>query len=366
MLIAFLAAVAASVPQATAIDRTSWFSADDYPAEAVKNGTEGDVAFEVDVDPQGMPVACRITASSGSALLDRTTCDILLKRGRFKPAMAHGKPVAGHYAETARWRLEGMPGATAIDPASWFSADDYPMEAAKEGVEGTATFEVDVDPEGKPTACRITRSSGSPALDKRTCEVVLKKGRFLPATSGGKAVAGRYSRTASWRLEGVAATNGYLAAVIDYGKDPAHPTCSILSEGVEEGSLCEEALKEYGTMGSAQKFAKLVSLMSISNGDEPAYKGDPAWGRRLAFVAVDLFTPKTGSKVACAVVATEGAELESDPCAQYADAGALSEADRKSSTKVHIEQSLFGIPERSPARAQCKRGESNAEVHGCR
>jgi TonB family protein len=203
MLIAFFAAAAATVPKATAIDPVSWFSPDDYPMEAAKKGIEGNATFEVDVDAEGKPTACRITDSSGSASLDQTTCDIVLKKGRFKPAMFHGKAVAGRYSETASWRLEGVAYATAIDPALWFSADDYPIEAAKKGAEGTATFEVDVDPQGEPVACRITRSSGSAALDQKTCEVVLKNGRFEPAMSGGKPVAGRYSRTASWRLEGL-------------------------------------------------------------------------------------------------------------------------------------------------------------------
>jgi hypothetical protein len=137
-------------------------------------------------------------------------------------------------------------------------------------------------------------------------------------------------------------------------------------EDVEAGAVCKQVLKQYGSVGEARKLARLVSLTSVTSGDAQPYAGDPAWGRRLGFVAIDLFSPKTGSKVACAVVAKEGAALEGNPCEQYADASGLSDAERKNANKTHIEQSLFGTAERLPDQAQCKSGESAAEVDGCR
>jgi outer membrane biosynthesis protein TonB len=60
MFIAFLTAAAATVPTATAIDPASWFSASNYPIEAIKKGIGGSVTFDVDVDSEGKPTACRI------------------------------------------------------------------------------------------------------------------------------------------------------------------------------------------------------------------------------------------------------------------------------------------------------------------
>lgn len=93
MLIALLLAAAADVITAKPIDIGSWFRANDYPIEAMKKGIEGSVTFEVDVDPAGKPTACRVAVSSGSSILDRATCDAVLARARFEPALGpDGRP----------------------------------------------------------------------------------------------------------------------------------------------------------------------------------------------------------------------------------------------------------------------------------
>lgn len=108
MFIAFLWAAAAPVPVATAIDPASWFSPNNYPAEAAKKGIQGSVTFDADVDANGRATACRITVSSGSQLLDQATCNLVLSQGRFIPAKgADGKPVPGHYGNRAIWVLQG-------------------------------------------------------------------------------------------------------------------------------------------------------------------------------------------------------------------------------------------------------------------
>jgi TonB family protein len=127
MFIAFLAAAAATVPQATAIDVGSWFSAGDYPVEAQRKGIEGTATFEVDVDASGKPTACRITKSSGSPILDQKTCEVVLARGRFKPAMRHGMPIPGRYRKTTAWRLEG----TAPPGSGYFASQQTPAGAGK-------------------------------------------------------------------------------------------------------------------------------------------------------------------------------------------------------------------------------------------
>src|SRR6185312_1055615 len=246
------------------------------------------------------------------------------------------------------------PKATAIDPASWFSADDYPAEAQRKGIEGRSGFEVDVDTQGKPTACRITHSSGSPILDQTTCDVVLKRAQFEPAMSHGHAVAGRYSQTATWKLQGTTPSNGYSAAIVDFRKDPDHPTCSTLDKGFDAQTLCDNALKQFNSGSAANRPAQMVILMSVTTGSEQRYKGDPGWGRRLSFLALDIYSTKDGSKRSCAIVAKEGPTLEVNPCAPYADAAALSGQDRSSAKKMHIERSIFVLENGPPATGKCK------------
>ena len=116
MFVAFVAA-AMVIPTATAIEPASWFSSDSYPLEAMKRRIEGSVTFDVDVDPQGRPTACRIIVSSGYAMLDQATCDAVQAKGRFVPATgADGKPIAGHYSNRAIWRMPSPPVALAPTP----------------------------------------------------------------------------------------------------------------------------------------------------------------------------------------------------------------------------------------------------------
>lgn len=260
-----------------------------------------------------------------------------------------------------------VPNATAIDVGSWFSEDDYPTEAKKKGIEGSTTFEVDVNAEGKPTACRITRSSGSAILDQATCNVVLSRAKFKPAMRHGKAVASRYSKTTSWRLDagGVPTDTGYVATILDFSGDPDHTTCMIVNKGLSAGPACAHTLQTYGVQAAREKLTKLVVLLSITTGDMKPFRGDPAWGERLAFVAIDLYSPTIGTKPACAVVAKEGLSPQEDPCGQYADAGKLSDDEKRNAKKAHIEQSLFGVLRRTTAQEKCKDGESATEVHGC-
>lgn len=82
------------------------FSSDDYPSAAVRAGEEGAVGFQLDVGRNGAVAACRIVASSGSAVLDSTTCRLLTMRARFDPARDHkGKPVDDRVSGRIVWRL---------------------------------------------------------------------------------------------------------------------------------------------------------------------------------------------------------------------------------------------------------------------
>src|SRR4051812_11480989 len=66
----------------------------DYPPEAIRKGEQGTVGFRLVVDRRGEVASCEITASSGSAVLDNTTCVIMTSRLHFTPAAdAKGRPV---------------------------------------------------------------------------------------------------------------------------------------------------------------------------------------------------------------------------------------------------------------------------------
>lgn len=97
----------ASEPRPTPIgDPGTWISTADYPPQASAAGQEGRTAFALDVDSKGRVTGCRIIESSGSPLLDNTTCSSMIVNARFKPAMgADGKAIASVWQSAMQWRL---------------------------------------------------------------------------------------------------------------------------------------------------------------------------------------------------------------------------------------------------------------------
>ena len=80
---------------------------------------------------------------------------------------------------------------------------DYPPEAIRRHEQGTVEFEIDVSPEGLPSACRIVTSSGSRALDERTCAIMRERPRFRPARDAeGRAVSDVVRSRIRWVLPG--------------------------------------------------------------------------------------------------------------------------------------------------------------------
>jgi TonB family protein len=121
---------AATVPTATPIGSpAAWFPADAYPPEAKAAGIQGRTAFKLDLDPQGRITECDVTQSSGSALLDSTTCQLLVTNARFKPAHnAQGQAVAGTWSSAMVWQLaapEAPPPETINDFTGISPADAY-------------------------------------------------------------------------------------------------------------------------------------------------------------------------------------------------------------------------------------------------
>jgi TonB family protein len=73
--------------------------------------------------------------------------------------------------------------------ASMFNSDDYPGSAIRKEEQGTSAVRFWVGTDGQARDCQIVESSGSAALDAKTCEVIAKRGKFEPArTAAGTAV----------------------------------------------------------------------------------------------------------------------------------------------------------------------------------
>jgi TonB family protein len=82
-----------------------------------------------------------------------------------------------------------------------FADKDYPKAARRAGVSGRVKVLATIDPLGRVRECTIVTSSGNADLDAGTCQLVKRRGRFIPATDAqGRAVAGQFTTGVNWQL----------------------------------------------------------------------------------------------------------------------------------------------------------------------
>lgn len=111
-------------------------SVNDYPSQALREKMIGTTRFEIAVSENGAALGCTITKSSGHELLDRTTCDLVMKRAKFTPARDDAdNPVPGVWRHLVGW---------------------YPWpRGSKPGYAGYGVT-VAFDPDGEVTECSVT------------------------------------------------------------------------------------------------------------------------------------------------------------------------------------------------------------------
>ena len=105
MFMILIAAALASVERPAQL-RSGSISNDDYPASALRARAEGAVIARYVVAADGRVTACEVVTSSGNAALDSTTCSLIQRRFRFRPAInADGKAVEDRKTYRVTWRL---------------------------------------------------------------------------------------------------------------------------------------------------------------------------------------------------------------------------------------------------------------------
>lgn len=84
----------------------TWITTNDYPRSAVNAGQTGTTQLAIQVGADGKPVACNILVSSGTEILDKTACNLVMVRANFSPALNQGgKPVPGIWLRSIRWTM---------------------------------------------------------------------------------------------------------------------------------------------------------------------------------------------------------------------------------------------------------------------
>lgn len=117
----------------------------DYPADAIRAGAQGSTRILLDVAPYGGVTNCRITQSSGSELLDITTCAIARQRFKFEPGRdARGERVASTFSQSVRWTLPEDEGAGASDFTALlpvFAAGEMRLALVQDSLGGRCAIE---------------------------------------------------------------------------------------------------------------------------------------------------------------------------------------------------------------------------------
>ncbi|MGN6498020.1 MAG: energy transducer TonB [Tsuneonella sp.] len=84
----------------------AWANTNDYPSRSLREEKEGVTRFTVQVSADGRVSSCSVTGSSGTPELDSTTCSLITRRARFKPAMdGNGNPTTGTWSSAVRWEI---------------------------------------------------------------------------------------------------------------------------------------------------------------------------------------------------------------------------------------------------------------------
>lgn len=82
----------------------TWLKSADYPKGSLIAGMQALISFRLLIDSTGMPTDCLIQRSYADAIFDRVTCEKIMDRARFEPALDEaGKPAPSYFATTVSW-----------------------------------------------------------------------------------------------------------------------------------------------------------------------------------------------------------------------------------------------------------------------
>lgn len=195
----------------------SWVTNDDYPAAAIRAEQSGTVGFQLTVTETGVVTACDVIASSGSAILDATSCSLMRRRAKFLPALdAEGHGVPAIWRNRFRWELPEDP---EVPMTSWASTlrftiggDNQLLSCAYQGYAAPELGErspcIGISELPRETMRKLRgRSKGAVAIYVRYDHVVA--GLEAPALP---ALPAKYKPIASWSSQYSVETTGNRVA----------------------------------------------------------------------------------------------------------------------------------------------------------
>lgn len=128
--------------------------------------------------------------------------DAIAMRDAFSAGLASARPLPQNpvkkYVPAANFAADPVPPSNLLARM----AHSYPDAAMKAGQQGKVEYRLTISAAGGVTSCTITRSSGFPALDAGTCEILRSpKVIFQPGrNSSGQPAESTYVSSINWRL----------------------------------------------------------------------------------------------------------------------------------------------------------------------
>jgi TonB family protein len=203
---------------------------------------------------------------------------------------------------------------------SLISNDDYPAEALRHEEQGVVGFRLTVGTNGMVTACQITSTSGSSALDSTTCRILTERARFSPARDArGRPTIDYVSARIVWRIEQSSDLMPFEPTLIvaTTRVSPAgESTCSIAVNGQAKNAVScpsPQAAMVAAARSSGRALEETFVMTFTPGGEaEPADPGDH--GTRTYEGEILLGVAADGSILECGAVT---AGERPDACRQY-------------------------------------------------
>ncbi|ATY31406.1 TonB family protein [Sphingomonas psychrotolerans] len=87
------------------------------------------------------------------------------------------------------------------DPSLWMGEDDYPRAAWRAEQQGHVGVLLRIGADGRVSDCSLLASSGSKLLDERSCTLMTRRARFIPAIGkNGRPAPDRWNYSLVWTL----------------------------------------------------------------------------------------------------------------------------------------------------------------------
>ncbi|HTP77996.1 MAG TPA: energy transducer TonB [Rhizomicrobium sp.] len=173
-----------------------------YPAESRRNFEEGDVIVNFVVKTDGTVSDAVVATSSGVSRLDAAAL-AAIATFRYHPATQDGTPIAYRLNAMLRFRLDDAAYATTNFTIIEAPADAYPSDAFVKRQQGAATILAVIDTSGRAVHTAIVQSSGVPALDQASLNLVNHRWTFVPASLDGKPLKSFFYLIVNWTLPAV-------------------------------------------------------------------------------------------------------------------------------------------------------------------